>query len=570
MIDNQIVTDIRNKTDIVQLISKYVSLEKKGKNYFGVCPFHDDHSPSMSVSPEKQIYTCFSCGASGNVFNFVADFEHISYFEAVKLLGSNIGYNLSSAKEKVEDIAYEIYENACKYYQNNLNTSLGKNALAYLHGRQIDDETINKFKIGLSITRVSITDYLLGRGYSLDKLIDIGLTTDSASDIFTGRIMFPLFDLSGKIVAFSGRRYNTKEGSKYVNTKETSIFKKGNILYNYHNAKEHLKKNDTIIVMEGFMDVIRASTIGVNNCVATMGTALTKQNALTLKKMANNIILCFDGDKAGEEATNNAISIFEDLGVIVKVIRLEDNLDPDEYILNRGKDSFIAKINSPLNAIEYKMNIYKNSTNFTDLEDISKYINYSLKELTKSKDDLLVELTLKKMEKEYNISYEKLKEKYDSINLNIPKNDIQPLVKTKVKYGKYDKAQRYLIYYMIKDKEVLEYVEDKLSYFPNDNLRYLVNEIFTFYHKYGILVVADFITYLISNEELFKLFKEITTMNLKEEYTFEEIDDYIYLINEYPKKSKIMSLEEELKKEPDPLKKASILSKIMKIKGVKI
>lgn len=570
MIDNQIVTDIRNKTDIVQLISKYVSLEKKGKNYFGVCPFHDDHSPSMSVSPEKQIYTCFSCGASGNVFNFVADFEHISYFEAVKLLGSNIGYNLSSAKEKVEDIAYEIYENACKYYQNNLNTSLGKNALAYLYDRKIDDETINKFKIGLSITRVSITDYLVGRGYSLDKLIDIGLTTDSASDIFTGRIMFPLFDLSGKIVAFSGRRYNTKEGSKYVNTKETSIFKKGNILYNYHNAKEHLKKNDTIIVMEGFMDVIRASTIGVNNCVATMGTALTKQNALTLKKMANNIILCFDGDKAGEEATNNAISIFEELGVIVKVIRLEDNLDPDEYILNRGKDSFIAKINFPLNAIEYKMNIYKNSTNFTDLEDISKYINYSLKELTKSKDDLLVELTLKKMEKEYNISYEKLKEKYDSINLNIPKNDLQPLVKTKVKYGKYDKAQRYLIYYMIKDKEVLEYVEDKLSYFPNDNLRYLVNEIFTFYHKYGILVVADFITYLISNEELFKLFKEITTMNLKEEYTFEEIDDYIYLINEYPKKSKIMSLEEELKKEPDPLKKASILSKIMKIKGVKI
>ena len=439
-----------------------------------------------------------------------------------------------------------------------------------MHGRQIDDETINKFKIGLSITRISITDYLVGRGYSLDKLIDIGLTTDSASDIFTGRIMFPLFDLSGKIVAFSGRRYNTKEGSKYVNTKETSIFKKGNILYNYHNAKEHLKKNDTIIVMEGFMDVIRASTIGVNNCVATMGTALTKQNALTLKKMANNIILCFDGDKAGEEATNNAISIFEDLGVIVKVIRLEDNLDPDEYILNRGKDSFIAKINSPLNAIEYKMNIYKNSTNFTDLEDISKYINYSLKELTKSKDDLLVELTLKKMEKEYNISYEKLKDRYDSINLNIPKNDLQSLVKTKVKYGKYDKAQRYLIYYMIKDKEVLEYVEDKLSYFPNDNLRYLVNEIFTFYHKYGILVVADFITYLISNEELFKLFKEITTMNLKEEYTFEEIDDYIYLINEYPKKSKIMSLEEELKKEPDPLKKASILSKIMKIKGVKI
>lgn len=569
MITNEIVNEIRAKTDIVSIISAYLPLTKKGKNYFGVCPFHDDHSPSMSVSPDKQIYTCFSCGASGNVFNFVSSYEHITYYEAVKLLGERLGYNINtSPQEKNDDISYEIYDKACKFYQNNINTTLGKNAIEYLHSRQINDELINKFKIGLSMTKVSLTEYLLGSGYELNKLINIGLTNEQTKDIFLNRIMFPLFDLKGNVVAFSGRIYNTKDGSKYVNTKETNIFKKGTMLYNYHNAREHLKVNDTIIVMEGFMDVIRAYSIGVVSCVATMGTALTKQNALNLKKMATNIILCFDGDKAGEEATTKAIKIFEEIDVVPKVVRLEDNLDPDEYILSRGKESFLAKINNPISTLEFKMNIYKGNKNFTDVEEISKYINEALKELSKLDDELLKELTIKKLEKEYGVGYDVLKKKLQSFEVIKPKDLPKAVIKPK-SYGKYETAQRNLLYYMIKEKEVLEYVEEKLSYFPNDNLRFLANEIFTFYHKYGILVVADFITSLVNEEELYKIFQEIISMNLKEKYTKEEIDDYIYLINEYPKKNKINKLEEELRKEPDPIKKAQILSKIMEIKGVR-
>lgn len=569
MITNEIVNEIRAKTDIVSVISAYLPLVKKGKNYFGVCPFHDDHSPSMSVSPDKQIYTCFSCGATGNVFNFVSGYEHITYYEAVKLLGDRLGYNIKGTfKEKPVDTGYEIYDKACKFYQNNLNTALGKNAIEYLHNRKIDDELINKFKIGLSMSKVSLTEYLLGSGYELNKLIDIGLTNEQTKDIFLNRIMFPLFDLKGNVVAFSGRIYNTKDGSKYVNTKETSIFKKGTMLYNYHNAREHLKVNDTIIVMEGFMDVIRAYSVGVMSCVATMGTALTKQNALNLKKMATNIILCFDGDKAGEEATTKAIKIFEEIDVVPKVVRLEDNLDPDEYILKRGKESFLAKINNPISALEFKMNIYKGSKNFTDVEEVSKYINEALKELAKLDDELLKELTIKKLEKEYGVSYDVLKKKLQSFEVIKPKDLPKAVIKPK-SYGKYETAQRNLLYYMIKEKDVLEYVEEKLSYFPNDNLRFLANEIFTFYHKYGILVVADFITSLVNEEELYKIFQEIISMNLKEKYTKEEIDDYIYLINEYPKKNRINKLEEELRKEPDPMKKAQILSKIMEIKGVR-
>ena len=223
---------------------------------------------------------------------------------------------------------YEIYDYACKIYQNNLYTSSGKSAIEYLTNRKIDKDTIKKFKIGLSLNKSIITEYLVNKNYDITRLIDLGLTNDRSQDKFLNRIMFPLFDLKGRVVAFSGRIYNTKSDSKYINTMETDIFKKGNLLYNYHNAKDSLKKTDYVIVMEGFMDVIRASTIGVNNCVATMGTAFTKEHIELLRKMTDNIILCFDGDKAGEDATVSSLKMLEDNGITPKIIRLPEDLDP--------------------------------------------------------------------------------------------------------------------------------------------------------------------------------------------------------------------------------------------------
>ena len=417
MINNDTINEIRNKTDIVSVISNYVPLTKRGKNYFGVCPFHDDHSPSMSVSPEKQIYTCFSCGATGNVFTFVSEYEHISFIEAVKLLGDKLGYNLSvnsKVENKSED--YKIYDIACKYYQNNLHSSLGKKAIEYLENRQINRDTIKKFGIGLSLNKGNLTELLLNKGVKLDKLIDLGLSNSMSNDLFVNRIMFPLYDLSGNVVAFSGRIYNIKDSSKYINSKETSIFKKGNLLYNYHNAKEHLKKNEYVIIMEGFMDVIRASTVGINNCVATMGTAFTKEQALIVKKMTDNVILCFDGDKAGEDATISAIKVLENIGVSPKIIRLEEDLDPDEYILSKGREAFYAQIEKAINVIEFKLNLYKKDKNFNNIEDISIYIDEMIKELVKVDDEILIELTLKKFSQEYNISYETLLNKYNTFS----------------------------------------------------------------------------------------------------------------------------------------------------------
>ena len=572
-ISNEIINEIRNKTDIVDVVSRYVNLTKKGKNYIGVCPFHDDHSPSMSVSPEKQIFTCFSCGATGNVFTFVSDFEKISFSDAVRLLGEKAGISIGNNTyigNSKRDEYFDIYDNANKFYQNSLFTNLGKNAIQYLKNRNIDRDTIKKFGIGLSVQKLSLTDYLKNKNYSIDKLIDVGLTNDNGNDIFINRIMFPIYDLSGNPVAFSGRIYNTKDTSKYINTKETDKFKKGKILYNYHIAKEHLKKNDSVIIMEGQMDVIRASTIGVNNCIATMGTALTRDHKSIIKNMTNNIVLCFDGDSAGEKATISAIELLEDTGIDIKIVRLPNDMDPDEYIIKEGKDSFLYQISNATNLIDYKMELLKKNKDFGNIKDISSYVNSALKELVYEKDDIVVELNLKKLATSFDIDYDNLVNKYEKLkNDNNNKDSYVKVNKPKKVYNRYGQAECYLIYYMLKDGRVINMVEKRVGYFPDKNIRELSNEIIYYFHKYGIINVADFISYISSRNEILNTLKEILAMNIKEDFLIDEIEDYIFVINEYHKEVKINDLNKKLKEEKDPLKQAKISLEIMKIRGVK-
>lgn len=572
-ISNEIINEIRNKTDIVDVVSRYVNLTKKGKNYIGVCPFHDDHSPSMSVSPEKQIFTCFSCGATGNVFTFVSDFEKISFSDAVRLLGEKAGISIGNNTyigNSKRDEYFDIYDNANKFYQNSLFTNLGKNAIQYLKNRNIDRDTIKKFGIGLSVQKLSLTDYLKNKNYSIDKLIDVGLTNDNGNDIFINRIMFPIYDLAGNPVAFSGRIYNTKDTSKYINTKETDKFKKGKILYNYHIAKEHLKKNDSVIIMEGQMDVIRASTIGVNNCIATMGTALTRDHKSIIKNMTNNVILCFDGDSAGEKATISAIELLEDTGIDIKIVRLPNDMDPDEYIIKEGKDSFLYQISNATNLIDYKMELLKKNKDFGNIKDISSYVNSALKGLVYEKDDIVVELNLKKLATSFDIDYDNLVNKYEKLkNDNNNKDSYVKVNKPKKVYNRYGQAECYLIYYMLKDDRVINMVEKRIGYFPDKNIRELSNEIIYYFHKYGIINIADFISYISSRNEILNTLKEILAMNIKEDFLIDEIEDYIFVINEYHKEVKINDLNKKLKEEKDPLKQAKISLEIMKIRGVK-
>ena len=389
MLDNSKIEEIRRSVNIIDIISEYLPLTQRGRNYFGVCPFHDDHSPSMSVSPDLQIYTCFSCGATGNVFKFIMDYENISFMEAVKVIASkggiDVDVNTFTLKKVVNNDLYEMYDIARKLYQNNINSDYGKQAKEYLHERQITEEIIKEFGIGLSLIKNDIlTNLFLKKEYKNTDILKSGLIIQGKNglhDIYINRIMFPLTNLEGKTVGFSGRIYNNEDSSKYINTKETEIFKKGEILYNYYRAKDECRLKQTVIVVEGFMDVIRAYTIGIKNVVASMGTAITKQQATLLKRLAPNIILLFDGDSAGEKATESCIEELSKIGVTPKIVRLEENLDPDDYIKKYGKEKFISKLNSPLNVMEFKMNYLKGKHNLNDTVELANYINECIKEL---------------------------------------------------------------------------------------------------------------------------------------------------------------------------------------------
>lgn len=570
IISEELINEIRINTDIVEIISNYVPLTKKGKNYFGICPFHDDHSPSMSVDPNKQIYKCFSCGAGGNVFTFLMNYENISFVEAVKLLGSKAGINITSIKDSNKTSAkeYQAYDIASKYYQNNIYTTLGKRAQQYLTDRKIDKETIKKFGIGLALKDNKLTNMLIQKGYSINELINLGLANDNSTDFFLNRIIFPIWDLSGKVVAFSGRIYNTESESKYINTKETIIFKKGNTLYNYHNAKSILKKNDYVIVMEGFLDVIRASTIGINNCVATLGTAVTKEHINLLRKISDNIILCFDGDDAGQKATITCIEMLSQVGVTPKIIRLKENLDPDEYILKYGKESFIAQIENPISVTDFNLSLLKNGKNLKEVDDIAKYINEVIKELVKEEDDIKVEIILNKLSQEYHISYDSLKDKYTSLlsKKQLVSKPQQELV-NKVNAKQHIIACKSLIYYMLRFDEVINMVENRISYMPEAKYRNLSNEIIYYYHKYGTLKEADFYTHLINNNKsLLATMQEIEILDLNEQFNQEEIDDYILAITKANIKERKKSLKNKIEEEVDIIKKAQLADSKFNIK----
>ena len=569
--DNNLINEVRKSVDIVDIISKYVALVPKGKNFFGVCPFHDDHSPSMSVSRDKQIYKCFSCGATGNVFNFIQDYENVSFKEALKILSDIAGISIGGIdfKDNRRDVnknLYDIYDVSSKLYINNLNTSFGVGAKEYLHNRNITDDLIKEFEIGLSLKEKDLLVRLLSKkGFSNKDMIDSGLIVSNdygLSDIYYNRIMFPLYDVNGRIVGYSGRIYNGEDTSKYINTRETAIFKKGEILYNYHRAKESCRKKNVVIITEGFMDVIRCHSVGVTNVVAAMGTAFTKEHVMLIRKLARDVILCFDGDSAGAKATESCIDLLLEYNITPKVVRLEENLDPDEYIIKYGKDRFISKIENAINVMDFKLSYLKNGKDFTSSVDISNYVNSAINELSKIDDDVLKEISLRKISEESKLDVDFLRDKLNSKTVTQVR---VPIVKKDLNLSKYDKAQMYLLYYMFDNDFVVKMYDEKVTFMPNDDYRKLATYISCFYKEYGFVSSADLITYL-SNYNMNEIVNQILTLDLKENCSISEIDDYIFTIKDYNIKNEISRLQVELENETDDNKKIELAQKIMNLR----
>lgn len=568
------ISNIQKRVNIVDVISKYLPITKRGKNYFAICPFHDDHNPSMSISEEKQIYTCFVCGASGNVFTFVQNYEKISFTSAVKKVASFIGINIDIKDDyKAQDdnlIKYDKYYNmfslATKLYQNNIRTVYGKEAKKYLHNRSIDDDIIKEFNIGLSLNDNELSKLLESKGYIKEDMVDIGLCgikDNYTYDIFRGRIMFPLEDSGGKVIGFSGRIYNASSDNKYVNSKESVIFKKGNLLYNYKRASEYAREKDYVIVVEGFMDVIRLYTIGIKNVVATMGTAITSYHAKLIRRLSKNIILCFDGDKAGAKATKSALKELEKIDLVPKIIRLEDDLDPDDYIIKKGKESFITHLNNPMTSLAFKLESDKKDIDFNDYNDISKYISSIASELEKIDDKVVLELTLKKVSKETNVDVETIR----SLIKNNIKEEKKIIDKPRMlRKNKYEKAEEYLVYYMLRDTNVIDIYINKISYLSNKVLGRIVNKILEFYDKKHYINVTDFTLYLEDDTELINEVLRIDSYEMPSLVNNSVIDDYINTIDDGIIKREIIKTKESIKTEGDIAKKIILLDKLQKLK----
>lgn len=572
VISQELILEIRQKANIVDIISEYISIEQKGKNYFAICPFHDDHNPSMSISPEKQIYTCFVCGAHGNVFSFVMDYENISFVEAVKTVGEKVGIKVDNINYKRKEINnelerfYEIYDISNKLYQNNLKTKDGIDAKEYLKVRNFTDDIIKEFKIGLSINN-NLYSLLNKKGFSDEDLVKIGICSSNEGriyDTFINRIMFPLFDLEGRIVGFSGRIYNNDDSAKYINSKESIIFKKGKLLYNYHKAKNEIRRKKKVIIVEGFMDVIALHKVNIKNVIATMGTAVTNEQAELIKRLSNNVIICFDGDYAGNNATLSFSSELLKIGVVPKIVRLPKGLDPDDFLNKFGVDKFNDLIDNPKSLLNYKIEHYRSNINFENADEISGYIKNVIKELKNEKDKIIREVTLKNLSDETNVSITTLNNLYkqEQSNINVKKTT----QKKHVTLNKYEKAERRLIFYMLRHVEVLKIFNKNKCFFPTQKFRFLCNEMLYFYEKYGNINIADFISYLDGKVELKEALCLINSMEINEQYSHEEIMDYIKLLNNYNVEIEIKRLTQLFKSEVDEIKKAELAKQISDLK----
>lgn len=532
-ISRELIDKVINNADIVSIISNYIPLTKKGSDYKGVCPFHNDTDPSLSVSPTKKVFKCFSCGTAGNVVGFVQKFKNISFIEALKEVAETVGIKIETGRVNEQDIQnnklINIMENASKFYAFYLNNSKeGVQALEYLHNRKLTDEVISKFNIGLSSDSGDLLyKSLTEKNYLPLDIVQTGLIKESHNnsyyDSFRNRIMFPITNLYGKTVAFSGRLYNKQKDDnnpKYINSSDSVIFKKGNILYNYYESMNTIKNNDCCYIFEGFMDVIAAYRGKVYNAVATMGTALTPEQIRAISKLTKNVVLCYDGDDPGINATKKAIKMLVACHMNVKVVTLPVGMDPDEFINEHGEEKLHeVLVNEPTSALDYLYNIEKRNLFIEDYSSIENYKRNLFSYMHYFKSTTLNEMLFKKMAADLNVSIEALKNDFGSlggVEVMYPTNeptygegtfipdvtytvDVPPFIDSPEnkgsdnKYKDIEKAEQQLLNLALKDKDICRIIDNKLNnmYFKEENFA-LLGSIMTYYYHNDIMNLEKF------------------------------------------------------------------------------
>lgn len=480
--------ELKDRNDMTDVASGYVNLNRRGRNMVGLCPFHGEKTPSFNIYPENGSFYCFGCGVGGDVITFIMKIENLDYIDAVKFLAQRAGMNMpeDTFDDSMSNLRKRIYEanrEAARFFYKNLYSDVGKEALEYFRGRALKEKTITRFGLGYADSnRYSLCGHLKSLGFKNSEIVSANLAfqnkSGSISDRFNDRVMFPIIDLRGNVIAFGGR-IMTNQKPKYLNTSDTPVFKKSANLFSLNNAKSSGERS--LILCEGYMDVIAVNQAGFPNAVATLGTALTQDQALLMKRYADEVIICYDSDEAGQKATARAITFLRNAGLNIKVINIPQGKDPDEFLRNKGEnahDAFKNVIEGSGNDVEYRLNKLRLNYNLKEAEGRVAFLTEAVRVLAALDNSIEQDVYISKLSKELEVSPDAVRQQlkkvsrknyYDRRRQNF-KNIRQNLngMNDKVNSEHYKKprvatAEEGIIAYIIKNPDKLSYVESKLS-----------------------------------------------------------------------------------------------------------
>ena len=485
-----LVEEVRSRNDIVDVISGYVKLQKKGNSYFGLCPFHNEKSPSFSVSRDKQMYYCFGCGAGGNVFTFVMEYENFSFVEALKLLAERVGMELpemeysKAAKEKADlkNTLFEINKLAAKYFYAQLKAEQGKHAKDYLVKRELSEETITNFGLGYSNKYSDdLYKYLKAKGYRDELIAKAGLISidekNGVYDKFWNRVMFPIMDVNNRVIGFGGRVMGDAK-PKYLNSPETEIFDKSRNLYGLNRARTSRKRY--FLICEGYMDVIALHQAGFTNAVASLGTALTTGHASLLKRYVNEVYLTYDSDEAGTKAALRAIPILKEAGIIARVIRMDPYKDPDEFIKNLGAEAFEERINKARNGFMFSLEMLEREFDMNSPEGKTAFYKEVAKRLTTFEEEIERNTYIEAVAEAYQVGYENLRKLVakTAIQTGLATPATKPKVSQRQNGEKEDgnlKSQKILLTWLIENESLFKQIKRYIS--PDDFTKELYRQV---------------------------------------------------------------------------------------------
>lgn len=500
--------------DIVDVISEYVPLQASGKSMKGLCPFHSEKTPSFHVSKDKQLFNCFGCHKKGNVITFIQEYKHLDFIESVRYLADQYHFDLEEEDYQVERFnygkLYEVNKLAKDFYNLNLlNLDTGKKALAYLESRQISKQTLSLFNVGYAPGKGQALYENLSEKFQAFEMVEAGLVGRSDSgnyyDLFRDRIMFPIENEQGKVVGFSGRRLNDdKTQPKYINTHATKIFNKGTVLYNLFRAMPHILKKKRMVLMEGFFDVIQASLAGIEEAVCSMGTELTIDQAKTIKKHTDAVVICYDGDQAGKEASYRALNILEKVGLNVQIALMPDGLDPDDYIKQYSHAHFRNQLNQQLIDkfdFVYEMIIQKGISTSSEIESAKHAL---FKFLLNSASKTITSIYLQKFAEAIDLPYDVINQDFQKYLVQQRRHQVVEQTIRNVKVPKVSKAR------ITAEEKIINY------YFQNDSYRDLIDDGFISSFQFSKGIRREI---FITMTEMYHNQRDVALYNLKTDLT---------------------------------------------------